>query len=201
MMRCIDLRFVRSCTLVIGLVTPACAIINDFGESDDTDSASAGPVTTAQDETGEGTLGATSISPTAGSEGESLSDGQTSVITSAGSGSNGMDGVSHDEQIGPIWVANCMLEGCHDADHSVPGLDLESEGVPDRLCEGIHAPSGMSYVDCEGGDPQASYLFRKLEGTHTEVPGGNGVTMPLLGSLSLEELELIETWIIEGALP
>lgn len=198
MTRHLDLRFARRLTLAMGLVTPACVLINDFGETDDTGPASDTSTETAQTESGEGTLGATSSVLATGAEEESTGEDQTGTITAS---SGGTQGVSHDEQILPIWQQSCVMAACHSAVDSPSGLDLESEGVRDRICKGIHAFSGMSYIDCEGGDPQASYLFRKLEGTHIDVPGGSGAPMPLLGPLDPEQLDLIEAWILGGALP
>ena len=50
------------------------------------------------------------------------------------------------------------------------------------------------------GDPEASYMWRKLQGTHIDA-GGSGTAMPPIGPLSSEKLDTIETWIIEGATP
>lgn len=49
------------------------------------------------------------------------------------------------------------------------------------------------------GDPAASYLLHKLEGTHLDV-GGIGVRMPFgLAQLPVETRTLIRRWIEEGA--
>jgi len=64
----------------------------------------------------------------------------------------------------------------------------------------------------EPGDPEASYLWHKLCGTHLDV-GGEGEAMPRAFSFSegsgtvwnypldRADLELIELWIEEGAPP
>jgi hypothetical protein len=49
------------------------------------------------------------------------------------------------------------------------------------------------------GDPQGSYLFRKLAGTHFEA-GGNGERMPFQReALEPNDLEVFRRWIAEGA--
>ena len=51
----------------------------------------------------------------------------------------------------------------------------------------------------EPGEPDRSYLVRKLEGTHIEV-GGSGMRMPLDGAwLSDAETAMIRAWIGAGA--
>ncbi len=55
---------------------------------------------------------------------------------------------------------------------------------------------GMDYV--EPGDPQGSYLWHKLAGTHTDVGGGGG-RMPSSSGLPESTLDIIEEWILEGA--
>ena len=65
--------------------------------------------------------------------------------------------------------------------------------------------SGVSVI--EPGDPSASYLFRKLVGTQSEGCGGSGMQMPVLVDLSgsdplpQDQLDLIEAWILDGAMP
>lgn len=110
--------------------------------------------------------------------------------------------VSHAEHILPIWNASCTDAACHDADSPQVGLDMASEGVYDRICTQTHAFSGFSYIDCEGHDPVRSYLFRKLENTHLDgdISGASGAGMPPM-PLSDADIELIEAWIVGGALP
>lgn len=49
------------------------------------------------------------------------------------------------------------------------------------------------------GFPDESYLWRKVLGSHDEV-GGSGNQMPLSGALSSAQLQLLEQWILDGAL-
>jgi hypothetical protein len=50
------------------------------------------------------------------------------------------------------------------------------------------------------GNPAQSYLFHKMAGTHLAV-GGCGVQMPFGVAPTQEELDLIQQWIEDGALP
>ncbi len=107
--------------------------------------------------------------------------------------------ISYGLDIQPIWDAHCTI--CH-APGGVgvlfAGLDLETDsynalvGVPST-----QAP--LSRV--EPFDPNASYLWHKLNGTQLSV-GGTGQTMPIMGPpLDAATLALIEQWILEGANP
>lgn len=50
----------------------------------------------------------------------------------------------------------------------------------------------------EPGDPNNSYLYRKVAGTH-RVVGGTGNRMPPTSALSSAQIAMICTWITEGA--
>lgn len=104
--------------------------------------------------------------------------------------------------IQPIWTANCLTAGvCHDADGPQATLDLESEGGRDRLCSNNSTTqTSIALVDCEGADPDASWLYSKLTGDGLEAPGA-GSLMPSGGMLSAGDLAIIEAWIEGGALP
>ena len=125
---------------------------------------------------------------------ESTSDG------TQGSESTGLVELSHDEDIQPIWTASCIDSTCHDSDGPAGTLDLQTAGVRDRLCSGFHSGSGTVYVDCEGLDPQESFLFRKIEWTHGDFNGA-GSPMPPAGMLDPATLATVETWILGGAMP
>lgn len=50
------------------------------------------------------------------------------------------------------------------------------------------------------GDPEASYMVHKLEGTHLSV-GGNGVRMPMhQGPLPKSMIAKVRAWVAAGAL-
>lgn len=107
---------------------------------------------------------------------------------------------SHAEDMQPIWTSNCV-NYCHAAgiDPPAAGLDLYDgayENIVDR--PSTQVPMMMLVAP---GDPQASYLWHKLVGTHLDV-GGEGEAMPATGySLDDDTLLRIETWILAGAPP
>jgi hypothetical protein len=73
-----------------------------------------------------------------------------------------------------------------------------------RLSDGydawIHRTSNVVDVPLvQPGDPQGSYLWRKVQGTHTTL-GGSGQRMPSdLAPLPREERDVIAAWIRDGA--
>lgn len=119
-------------------------------------------------------------------------------------GSDGMmGGISHAAEIQSIWTANCV-DACHEAGGSAAYLDL-SDGMAYANIVGQASPTVPSLTLVEPGDPEASYLYMKVAGRHTELDGGVGLQMPLSDDLSTpqplpqEEQDLIRDWIAEGA--
>lgn len=96
-------------------------------------------------------------------------------------------------EVEAILSARCTP--CH-IGGTTAGLRL-SDGY-DTLLAG-HTPScGMPYI--APGDPQGSYLWRKLQGTHTTV-GGTGLAMPSdRERVPRNERDVIAAWIRDGAL-
>jgi hypothetical protein len=104
------------------------------------------------------------------------------------------DCLSHDDDIQPIWDAECI--SCHGDISPSAGLDLEGDARA-SLVEVTETGSGLYFV--EPYAPEDSYLWHKLEGTFGDV-GGSGSQMPL-GSAPLDDADLdaVETWILQGA--
>ncbi|MCP4807689.1 MAG: hypothetical protein GY913_27110 [Proteobacteria bacterium] len=103
---------------------------------------------------------------------------------------------TYDADIVPLFEANCTDYGCHLNRESINSLDatVAYGFLTTEMSEDI--PS-MPKVD--PGDPENSYLFLKLEGTHVDA-GGAGARMPKgQDPLSAEELALVEAWIDAGA--
>ena len=125
-----------------------------------------------------------------------------------GTGSSCIDGqcqcgdttVSLANDVQPIFTASCASNGCHDR-NSRPGgpagggatsLDLTAGNALQSLlatttpCGDVLAP----------GDPGSSILVGKLDGTElcmgSLMPKGNG-------SLTTQEIDLIATWVCQGA--
>jgi len=107
--------------------------------------------------------------------------------------------------IQPIFDANCAF--CHDSGSSpFAGLNLETN----VLMNTVNVPSTeCTTVDLiEPGDPTNSWLYRKIEGTHTQPDLGctgasSGSQMPIgaFCCLTPAEMALIAQWIMEGAAP
>lgn len=101
-----------------------------------------------------------------------------------------------------IWDAHCV-----DACHEVGGqwgtfLDL-SAGSHARIV-GVASPQFMDLAHIEPGDPDASYIWHKINGTQV-MAGGSGVMMPSprpgmeVTVLTQAELDTIEAWINANA--
>ena len=118
-------------------------------------------------------------------------------------GTGGMAAISHAEEIQPIWTANCV-EGCHEAGGTAAYLDL-SEGNAYASIVDVASPTVTSLTLVVPGDPDSSYLYAKVAGTHLELEGGVGQQMPLNPDLSpadpllQAEQDLIADWIADGA--
>ncbi len=98
-----------------------------------------------------------------------------------------------DEDVRPVLEAAC--DTCHITGTS--GNLNFANGRSDL----VNVPSGQSsLVLVKPGDPDGSYLFHKIAGTHLTV-GGSGGQMPAGGTLSPVEMDTIEAWILGGALP
>jgi hypothetical protein len=105
----------------------------------------------------------------------------------------GVTTVSYNLDLVPIFAnAGCLTSACHTGQFPQSGYNLESY-------EATFGPGDQASIfglcDVVPGDPDASYLLEKL--------GANprsGVRMPQgLTPLTAEQIELIRTWIAEGA--
>lgn len=103
--------------------------------------------------------------------------------------------VSFEREVLPIFKQHCMA--CHITGEEQGGLALAP-----RLAHGslVGVPSRESPLQrVKPGQPDASYLIRKLDGTHQEA-GGSGVQMPMGGAvLDAATRDIIRRWIAEGA--
>lgn len=148
----------------------------------------------------DGTVFDSSTTQDSGATGPSTESGSTGPDDDSSSGPPPV--VFHDQDILPIWMASCLGTACHSADGAQAAiLDLETEGVYDRLCRSFHGQSGMPFIDCMGLDPQNSYVFRKIENTHLMgISGALGGPMPPGESLSDQQIATISAWISGGAM-
>ncbi len=101
--------------------------------------------------------------------------------------------VSYADDIRPIFsAAGCLSGGCHGGTLSASGFDMRSY---DTLFDAGTEAGQLGLCPIAPGDPDNSYLVEKLRGSPRR-----GAPMPLVGDpLTAEELELIETWIRDGA--
>lgn len=106
---------------------------------------------------------------------------QGDPLSSVPEGGNGP--VSFAAEVLPIFQANCV--GCHGGASPTAGLNLTG------YAELMNSTSEHSPV-VVAGDPDGSYLVKKLEGT--EEP-----QMPPPGPLLTTQIEVIRRWIEEGA--
>lgn len=101
-------------------------------------------------------------------------------------------------QIAPLLEANCAV--CHMTGEEAGGMSLVGDAARGFLLDqpSQEAPAIKRVAP---GDPDASYLVMKLEGTHIEH-GGSGAQMPFGGApLTQEQIALVRQWIKDGAQP
>jgi hypothetical protein len=101
-------------------------------------------------------------------------------------------GATFSGHVQPLFDARCSAAGCHGANQPAAGLSL----VAGQSRANLLRPSAQNpEVDLvTPGNPTNSYLVTKLTGN-----GASGVQMPVNGSLSEEEIEMVRLWISYGA--
>jgi hypothetical protein len=91
-----------------------------------------------------------------------------------------------------VFMPNCALAGCHDAQSKMQGLDLQSPDVASRLV-GVPATEGQGLL-IDPSAPFNSVLYLKL----TAMPPF-GARMPLAGKLDDATIACVLAWITEQA--
>jgi len=95
---------------------------------------------------------------------------------------------------GEVFSVSCALAGCHAGAAPQAGMDLSPIAA---YAATVRADSsqqpGLKRV--EPGDPDRSYLVMKLRGD----AGIIGARMPLTGSVSAAQVELVVDWVRRGA--
>jgi hypothetical protein len=94
-----------------------------------------------------------------------------------------------------ILAESCGTSGCHDATpQAQAGLDLISPNVESRVVDvnavGLGCENSILVV---AGDPDASYLLDKV----LDLPSICGLEMPLVGTLTPNEIAVLREWIID----
>jgi hypothetical protein len=105
---------------------------------------------------------------------------------------------SYARDVEPIFVKECT--DCHGVKHPKKGLVLEKgEGYGHMVGVKSQEMPAMDLV--KPGDPAGSYLWLKL--AHTATQGKGMPRSMLFGSRKLpqEQLDVVQRWIRDGALP
>jgi hypothetical protein len=111
---------------------------------------------------------------------------------------SGNGAVTLSGEVQPIFSNNCAFSGCHGGTSPQLGQNL-SEGQAFASIVGVPSVQVPSMNRVTAGDPDMSYLVHKIQGTQASV-GGSGERMPLgFGALPQSEIDIIRTWITEGA--
>lgn len=139
---------------------------------------------------------ASSVGQTTGSDGSTSEASEASESSDASS--SGMSAVVYEDDVQPIWNANCS---CHlmgsSGTMTAPFLTLNPDMSIGQLVGIASEQSALARV--EASDPEASYLWLKLEGTHAAM--GSGDQMPPTAPLSEEDMDVVRSWIASGANP
>ena len=106
----------------------------------------------------------------------------------------------YETQVEPIFVRSCAAVECHADASFESGLTLaEGEGY-DAI---VGVPSVQSDLNLvEPGDPDASYLWHKINGTHAEFdnsPEPTGAMPSEDTTLPAGDLATVRDWILDGA--
>lgn len=99
-----------------------------------------------------------------------------------------------------IFGQGCATQGCHATESAAGGLALGSADESYQALFGIPAVNSVAsqngWLLVKPGDPELSFLVRKIDG-----PGlGEGAPMPIAAQLTPFYQQLIEDWIMRGAL-
>jgi len=97
-----------------------------------------------------------------------------------------------------MGIFNASCNNCHTAGGPPAQLSLDP-GVAYAQIVDVPSTELASMDRIEPGDPDDSYLVNKLQNTHLSV-GGSGSVMPPSGGLPQASINLLRTWVSEGAL-
>lgn len=93
-----------------------------------------------------------------------------------------------------IFTPSCATAGCHSGAGASAGMNLEAANSYTMLV-GIASSQDAGIQRVNPGNPNASYLIQKLDGT-----AANGAQMPLGGILAQADIDVIRQWITDGAI-
>jgi hypothetical protein len=93
-----------------------------------------------------------------------------------------------------VFSVNCALSGCHAGTAPTGGMNL-SAGAAYGNIVGVPSTERSDLHRIEPGDPNRSYLVKKIRGDADIV----GSPMPLIGSLTDAQRQLVIDWVRRGA--
>ena len=97
-----------------------------------------------------------------------------------------------------MGIFNTYCNNCHTAGGPPAQLNLDPGSAYANIVD-VPATELASMDRIEPGDPDNSYMVNKLQGSHLSV-GGSGTVMPPSGGLPQATINLMRTWVSEGAL-
>ncbi len=92
-----------------------------------------------------------------------------------------------------IFNVSCAVSGCHAGANAAAGMDLSSGNAFNNLVN-IPSTSNSNFVRVQPGNSANSFLVKRLR----NIGESSGV-MPPSGKLSENAIQLVETWINNGA--
>ncbi len=104
----------------------------------------------------------------------------------------GLNPVFSEIQAG-IFTPNCASASCHGGANPAADLNLEANSSYASLVD-VASSQDAGIVRVSAGDPDASYLVHKLEGT-----AATGSVMPPSGGLPQSTIDVVRQWITDGA--
>jgi hypothetical protein len=128
------------------------------------------------------------LQPT-GSEGKAVvnDNGSNSNNGNVNGGNNGTpcdpNTVYFSTQVLPLLVSNCAKSGCHDAASHEDGIILDSY------------VNVMNTADIDPGNPRGGHLMEAI----TESDPDDRMPPPPALTLTAQQIDLINTWIVQGA--
>jgi len=88
-----------------------------------------------------------------------------------------------------VFTPSCAISGCHDGSW-VPNLSV---GAYENIVN-VNANLAPALFYINPGDPDNSFLIQKIQGSSL------GLSMPLGGTLTASQIQLVSDWVTEGAL-
>jgi len=92
-----------------------------------------------------------------------------------------------------IFNVSCALSGCHSGTDAAAGMDLSS-GLAFNSLVNVPSTSNSNFVRVQPGNSANSFIIKRLR----NIGESSGI-MPPSGKLSENAIQLVETWINNGA--